>query len=640
MTDAATTAGLGLALSAAFIYLVLRAFAGNPSAHTGTGGVARHAFWTAVIAFFASGTAGLQNLWANGEPLGADAGSFESLAMHAAAPGFWLGTIYLIGQYTWPRHLQPVRSASLEVRSARKVVPKYLAATLLLATLLGAAAITIAWNDAGAPSRADNGGPGWITQNGMYHGGFDGNGNPVDLPYDGATDEYGNPVDAEGYLLSQEQIEEMNSNAALEEVPGITGIDGTRPGSVVGPYLAGGLALVLAGVVGITALVIRRPPLQSLDPEGNDVLRGIWINRLLRTAVIAVSGFGAMSLQYIAQGVRARASWELPADFHSPDGSHAEAASNWLTGASTVWMLVAVLAMAAWAPPRVNLFNSAQSAGMPLPSAAYSKARDFLFLAQGVGMVLAGIILFFGGLISPSSGDSADGNAISVSLDGSEPSSDAGSSVAVQYGAERLHELSTLSLLLLSMAGLYLLVQLLAAFILKRRLGGGVELAEPRTALLPLWFTIVVYCALAMGLASGTNFAFNGAAGTKIAATWMLGIVAVTAALAALLYRAAARRPALEGASDREDFELRVVIAHRGVRLFGGVSLIAAAILANPNYLVQTTSSGYTDYSYTSDPSAFQVVCLVLGIALCFLPASTAYPRLASKPRTGVAATA
>lgn len=640
MMGAATAAGLGLAMSAVFIYLVLRAFAGNPAAPNSTEGVSRHAFWTAVIAFFASGTSGLENLWANHEPLSADAGSFENLAMHAAAPGFWLGVIYLIGQYTWPRHLQPVRSASLEIRSVKKVVPKYLAGILLLATILSAAAITIAWNDAGAPSRTGNDGAGWTTENGMYDGEFDEFGNPVNQPYDGATDEYGNPVDSDGYVLSDDEIEEMNANAALEEVPDIPSIDGTRPGSLVGPYLAGGLALLLASVGGITALVIRRPPLQSLDAEDNDVLRAVWLNRLLRTAVIAVSGFGTMSLQYVAQGVRARAAWDMPLDVHGNGGSQAEAVANWLMGASTIWILLVIVAMAAWAPPRLNFVNSAQSAGMPLHSVAYSKARDFLFLAQGAGAVL--VVLAFGvlGLLRSFgySGTFAEITQI-VGPDNPLPY-DESPWMAGHDSAARLDELSVYTQMLASAACAYLLVQLLAAYIVKRRLSGGVELAEPRTALLPLWFTIVVYCALAMGLASGTNFVFNAAPGTKIAATWMLGIVAVTAALAALLYRAATRRPALEGASELEDFELRVVTAHRGVRMFGGVSLIAAGILANPNYLVQTTFSGYTDYSYTSDPSAFQVVCLALGIALCLLPASTAYTRRAARPRSGVSANA
>lgn len=638
MTGAATTAGLGLAMSAVFIYLVLRGFAGNPTAPNSTDGISRHAFWTAVIAFFASGTAGLKNLWANQEPLAADAGSFENLAMHAAAPGLWLGAIYLIGQYTWPRHLQPVRSASLEVRSAKKVVPKYLAGILLLVTILSAAAITVAWNDAGAPSRTGNDGAGWTTENGMYDGELDEFGNPVNEPYDGATDKYGNPVDADGYVLSEDEIAEMNANVALEEVPDIPSIEGTRPGSLVGPYLAGGLALLLVSVVGITTLVIRRPPLQSLDAEENDVLRAVWINRLLRTAVIAVSGFGTMSLQFVAQGIRARAAWDMPPDVHSLGDSPAESAANWLMGACAIWILLAILSMAAWAPPRLNLVNSAQSSGMALHSTAYSKARDFLLLAQGVGVLLAGMILVVGGTLSAYSAEAFESNAISISLDGSEPAIDSGSVVASQFGAMRLDELSTHSLLLLSMAGMYLLVQLLAAYIVRRRLGSRIGLAEPRTALLPIWFIVLVCLALATALTSGTNFVINSAPETRIAAAWMFAVVVLVAGLAALLRRTAARRPVIEGASDTEDFELRVLIAHRGARLLGGVSLVAASILASPNYLIQTTFSGYRDYSYSGEPSAFQAVCLILGIALCFLPASTAYARRSSKPRASESA--
>ncbi len=610
--DAFSAASLSLALCAALIYVVLRFMAADPASRANTTGVSRHALWTAVIAFFASGTSGLSNLWATAEGNLADATGFEHLAVHAAAPGFWLGAVYLIGQYTWPRHLQPVRTASLEVRSAKKVVPRYLAGVLLLVTLLSSITIAAAWNDAGAPSRTGYDSGAWSSVEGPESGGLDDSGQPFLQGFAGETDQFGNPVDADGNILSADQIDQLRADGEMISLPGI---DGTGPGSVVGPYLAGGLGLVLASVAGITILVIRRPPLQTLDAEENNILRRVWINRLLRTAVIVVSGFGAMSLQYLAQGMDARAAWGLSADSRGTGEGRAESLAGWLVNANGIWMIVAVIAMAAWAPPRLSFLDPAVGPGTAWHSLAYSNARDLLFLAQGISVALVIVMVILPSGLSTRGSSSWE----IVNENGEEVHK-----LISSTGPGRLEELASLAGALALLALGYFLIQALAAHGVSRRLGTGARPAVVRSSLLPAWFIATIGCGTAAGLASIVVFAMEAPPEIAPAAWWFLGAMILAGLLAWALHRMACTRGALAGASRGEDRRIRILVAHRGARVFGGVGLLVASSLANLDYWASSSLS-YSDHIAADvGPSAIQVVALVLGLVLCFLPASTA----------------
>ncbi|MET0977270.1 MAG: hypothetical protein ABWX63_00490, partial [Paeniglutamicibacter terrestris] len=307
MINALTSVGFGLAMSAALIYVLLRFFVAAPNATNTTEAISRHAFWTALIAFFASGTSGLSNLWA----IAPDAGTGmmvdtqpTTMLMHAAAPGLWLTLVYILGQFTWPRHLKPVRSASLEVRSVKTLLPKFLASLLLVCTVISTVAIIFVWNDPGAPHRE----------------GSDSSSSSQEMSYDGETDDFGNPVDDDGNPI------DLDSTDAEGNSPYISSITGTRSGNEVGPYLMGGMALALLGSAGAAAVIVRRPPLDALDAGENSILRSVWINRLLRTASIVVAGFGAASASYLAEGIRARADWALPITASGP--SFSESAQN------------------------------------------------------------------------------------------------------------------------------------------------------------------------------------------------------------------------------------------------------------------------------------------------------------------------
>lgn len=597
----------GVALSAGFIFLLLRFFSSNSNQGNRARNISSHAFWTAVIAFFATGVTGLSNLWAQPGYTTYGEANWENRIMDAAAPGLWLGAIYIIGQFTWPRHLAPVRSASLEVRSVKQLVPKYLAGLLMLVTLLSSIAIAFAWNDPGAPHRAGSD----QTNAQLQDYDSDENGNPVD--------EQGNPVDLTLY--------DQDGNLIVDEDhPRVSSIDGVLPGNHVGPYLAGGLALVLLSVTTASAVVVQRPPLQTLDTEENDILRRIWLNRLLRTALIIAAGFGAMSLQYLGQAASDRATWSESINHGGSDSFFGfELSTNWFLGCSTILMLATVLAMAVWPPPRLpRELSYTPHSGSP-NSPAFSKARDFLFLMQGALF----IALAIAGTFAAASTSSYESTTWETVIVDGQPVEE----LVHSSGPTRLDDFAGMVLPLALVAGAYLLLQLLANHVIKRRLGDSVELAAPARDLLPHWFTVIIGVGVALGLASIATFAVGTPSETAVVVAWMLGILGGTAILAILLYRAAANRPALEGASDYEDFQIRVTIAHRGARTLGGTGLIIAGILAGSNPFFAVPYADYMPEGGSPALTGLQIFILVVGAALCLLPASTAFSAYGNKPR-------
>ncbi|PQZ96144.1 hypothetical protein CQ018_02355 [Arthrobacter sp. MYb227] len=589
----------GVALSAGFIFLLLRIFSSNSHQNNRARNISSHAFWTAVIAFFASGVNGLSNLWALPSFTTYGESNWENRVMHAAAPGLWLGIIYLIGQFTWPRHLQPVRSASLEVRSAKALIPTYLAGLLLIVTLLSSVAIGFAWNDAGAAHRTG------IDQSSSYISDYE-------------TDDFGNPVDEQGNPIDPSRFDEDGYLIVEADQEYVSNIDGARPGDQVGPYLAGGLALMMLSVVAVTATVAHRPPLQTLSTEENDILRRIWINRLLRTAIIVSAGFGSMALQYMGQAASDRATWAVAQD---PDTSYQFSDSglsvNWLLGSGSLWMVVIVLAMAFWAPPRLPHELSDTPRTDAPNSASYSKARDFLLLIQGtllVAIVIAGVMPSWSTTSSETSQvwqvTEVDGETVEELVHSSGP--------------QFLDELPGATFTLAVMVGAYLLLHLLGNYVIRRRLGDSTPVDVPFKNLLPRWFLIVVALAVGTGLVFTASYLLSAPSENKQAADWALALLAVTALLAWLLYRAAARREALKGASAYEDFQIRVIIAHRGARIFAGTSLFVAAMMSSSNLWTPNRYADYMDTYNSMGPSGVQVALITVGLTLCFLPASTA----------------
>lgn len=589
----------GVALGAGFIFLLLRIFSSNSHRNNRARNISSHAFWSAVIAFFASGVNGLANLWTLPSFTTYGESNWENRLMHAAAPGLWLGIIYLIGQFTWPRNLQPVRSASLEVRSAKALIPKYLAGFLLLITLLSSVAIGFAWNDAGAPQRTGT------DQSSSYLSDYE-------------TDDFGNPIDEQGNSIDPSRFDEDGYRIVEADQEYVSNIDGARPGDQVGPYLAGGLALVLLSVVAVSATVAHRPPLQTLSTEENDILRRIWINRLLRTAVIVSAGFGSMSLQYMGQAASDRTTWATAQDPNiGYQFSNSGSSVNWLLGGGGLWMVVIVLAMAFWAPPRLPYELSNTPRTDAPNSASFSKARDFLLLIQFTLLVAIAIAGAIPSWFTTHTQTSQHWQLTEVDGETVEE-------LVYSSGPQFLDELPGVTFTLALMVGAYLLLHLLGNYVIKRRLGDSVPVDVPFENLLPRWFLVLVALAVSIALAFTTSFALSAPIENKQSADWALALLAVTALLAWLLYRAAARREALEGASAYEDFQIRVIIAHRGARILAGTSLFVAAMMSSSNLWTPNRYADYMDTYNSMGPSGLQVLLIAIGLALCFLPAATA----------------
>lgn len=595
MINALTSVGFGLAISAALIYVLLRFFVAAPNATNATEAISRHAFWTALIAFLASGTSGLSNLWAIAPD--ADTGMIvdtqpTTMLMHAAAPGLWLTLVYILGQFTWPRHLKPVRSASLEVRSVKTLVPKFLASLLLVCTVISTVAIIFVWNDPGAPHREGN----------------DSSSSSQEMSYNADTDDFGNPVDDDGNLL------DLDSTDAEGNSPYISSITGTRSGNEVGPYLMGGLALALLGSAGAAAVIVRRPPLDALDAGENSILRSVWLNRLLRTASIVVAGFGAASASYLAEGIRARGDWAVPITGGGPFFSEsAQNHANVLNLIASISFLALIIVVVSCSPPKLVEVSPNALVGSSAPSRSFSTARDFLLLIHCIGLFVMILVVMFMGMQAEgsiySTTTSADGTQ-TFSFESTDPT--------------RLETMGNLALTILLVAGSYLLLNLLAAWVISRRVGGQ-SLETPRRGLLPGWFLTVLALATTVGVTSVISFAVAGPPALREIVWWAAAILVVVAALAGVLYRNATRSARLADASRSEDTKIRLLLAQRAARMVGGVSLLLTSLLGDPTFWTPSGRGYGEGMYYDQDPSGFQLITLVLGIILCLLPAATVY---------------
>ncbi|GGL96532.1 hypothetical protein GCM10010038_28500 [Glutamicibacter protophormiae] len=247
-----SSAAIGLALIAGVIYLWLRAVARNRN----TPALARaksHSFWCALIAFFASTSTPDQPFWS----IAADGSTqwpAENIWFSVLSPALWLGTVYLIGLYSWPRELKSVRSASLEPRSLTTPVPRRL---LVTACLLAALSIASLW-----PMLSQ---PGFV------------------------------PVPAIETVVAGELL-------STDDQQGI------MPGREAIAYTALQIIALMTSMAMIALVILRRSPLNGISHHDNQVLRATWLNRLLRTggfllAVAAVENLSFVVATPLGMGV-------------------------------------------------------------------------------------------------------------------------------------------------------------------------------------------------------------------------------------------------------------------------------------------------------------------------------------------------
>lgn len=316
----------GLLIGSVIVYLFLRAAAYTPASDVDGRSTARsHAFWTAVIALFASSTAGLHDVGTirqyadylpeyspanGGASWWADLGRFLTPAISVAG-------IYIIGQFTWPRARKPVRTVDLGIRRIRDFLPLYLTAVaVFFAGCVGAAAALLA-----------------------------------PLPR------------VEGIRAPQEGM----------VVPGP--VQTQVAGSYLGGILAVTLTVLIIAVFLALLTITRRRPLETISIDNDRILRRISMNRLLRTTVLLMAGLLVLAAGFVRDHHMALLEADPTVPFLPVDGG---VWSNVATAAS-VLLLLTILGMLAWAPPQLQsgARNPATSAGhAPDPVSGHASAEE------------------------------------------------------------------------------------------------------------------------------------------------------------------------------------------------------------------------------------------------------------------------
>ena len=162
--------GLGLAAAVALVYVVLRYSAWTPAGGTPAASARMHGMVTALIALFATGTAGLERLARPEHSGGMDDGHLREVGTYVheypllplswpdaliavASPGVWLFLIYLVAQYSWPRPTAQVRTVRLADRSTVSYLPRTLTLTTAAVMLAAVIATALAWTVSESPAR-------------------------------------------------------------------------------------------------------------------------------------------------------------------------------------------------------------------------------------------------------------------------------------------------------------------------------------------------------------------------------------------------------------------------------------------------------------------------------------------------------
>ncbi|NYE95326.1 hypothetical protein FHU41_001547 [Psychromicrobium silvestre] len=241
--------------AAIFVYLLLRYLTWRPVPSDRIGTARGHAFWTGVIAFFASGFNSGSNPGQLSYPLGLRTApdgvqtSVTSIWLNSVVTISWpliaFMAVYLISQFTFPKPRGTVRNAELSRRRVTDFIPRNLAifAALVLAT------------------------SGFLISGLLGLPGFDSYQHP-------------NGVQQAGVYESS------------------TSYPGRMDGTAFATVLWAGLALLVLGTGLLLWCIARRRNLEGLSTANNSTLRSISMNRLLRTTVLASCGLVNSALQY------------------------------------------------------------------------------------------------------------------------------------------------------------------------------------------------------------------------------------------------------------------------------------------------------------------------------------------------------
>ncbi|WP_159611064.1 hypothetical protein [Glutamicibacter sp. JC586] len=242
--DQLSASALSVAIAATIIYLWLRSVA--------TGGkvpalqrARSHSFWCALIAFFVSTSGELRKLWV----IDGQTEPTISLIIIALSAGGWIALVYIIGLFTWPQELQPVRVASLEPRTFTSPFPRKLGA---LVGALAVVSIALLWPVSQVSGQS-----------------------PQGYSETESTSDFGEP---------------------FEQVSTVT--PGWHSGTEVAPLLALSILGVLVAAALVSFVILKRQPLTGISTAHNQQLRTVWLNRLLRHTGWILVGISVSAISY------------------------------------------------------------------------------------------------------------------------------------------------------------------------------------------------------------------------------------------------------------------------------------------------------------------------------------------------------
>ncbi|WP_248124501.1 hypothetical protein [Micrococcus lacusdianchii] len=379
--------GLGLAV----LYALLRWFAWTPRGVSPVGSARVHGLVVALIAFLVSCSpqqepadgvldAGVDRPAPDGpgavvlDPAVTRVAGVEALPfpepalwplLAALAPAGLFLLVWWIGQHTWPRSTGPVRQGRLTALELRDVLPRALTWTCAAATLASAGAVA-ALAASGLPA-----------------------------------------VPARRITMEVDVAQAGNALPAgpAEWQTQVVAVDGAQSAAAT----SGLLAVVLLGWVAATALavraVLRRPVLAGLHPATDLAVRRVAVNRILRTALVAVVGTGLGVVWTWDRLERTARGHAL-----DPTGERWPEASQAVAGVSTSvsslalpavgLMIVTLIAAALWRSPALAVLAEAPGVAgadgrpwTPAPSAAPGTARAVRALRDREGMTALSLTL-------------------------------------------------------------------------------------------------------------------------------------------------------------------------------------------------------------------------------------------------------
>ncbi len=334
------------AIAALIIYVVLR----NLAAKEGGNRLAlarRHAFWCALIGFFASTSSSWFDELAalpyyDESPL-----SVPEAVGAAATPAIWVAFIYIAGQFTWPHKLKPQRTASLQPRTLSGLVPKSLVAVMLAVFSAGVLAMfSVRDVLAVAPT-------------------------PEVIEYD--EDSYN--------VMAYAQ-------------------DGLRSAAEVLPYLGLGLLLLLIAALAATIVILRRKPLAGLSEHDNRLLRITWLNRLYRTVTVLLVTTAGEALHLKARWLYSEAEKFLDGEGGGLENWEQlrDIAGSWDQSANYTVLAIST-AMFFWGPP--TNFESVKT----VLASGFARLREQLLSVQFLTATVSLLILAVGWPMLPSTDD-------------------------------------------------------------------------------------------------------------------------------------------------------------------------------------------------------------------------------------------